>query len=205
MDKIIIQISSGRGPSECCRVVAKVQELLLKEGKAMGIDFKVLDQKKGDLKGTLLSVTLLAKGKALTAFADSWKGTVQWIADSPYRRMHKRKNWFIGVSIFNVEAQMMWDDKAITFETCRASGPGGQNVNKVATAVRGIHQPSGIQVLAMDSRSQLQNKKNCRERLKAKVLTWQAEQLSTQQKDQWQEHNVLERGNPVRIITASLM
>ncbi len=205
MDKIIIQISSGRGPAECCRVVAKVQELMLKEGKSLSIGLRVLDQKQGDIKGTLLSATLLAEGKALDTFADSWKGTIQWTSTSPYRPMHKRKNWFVGISIFNVEAQMRWNDKEVIFETCRASGPGGQHVNKVETAVRGTHLPSGIQVLAMDSRSQLQNKKNCLERLKAKVLAWQAAQLSVQQQDQWQEHNVLERGNPVRIITASLM
>ncbi|HEY8916709.1 MAG TPA: peptide chain release factor-like protein, partial [Chitinophaga sp.] len=93
----------------------------------------------------------------------------------------------------------------VRFETCRASGPGGQHVNKVETAVRGIHQPSGIQVLAMDGRSQIMNKKLCLQRLKAKVLAWQTEQLVAQQQHQWQEHNVLERGNAVRTIKEELL
>jgi peptide chain release factor len=205
MDKSIIQITSGRGPAECCRVVAKVTELILKEGKKAGLDITVLDSKKADIKGTLLSATLMAEGEQLKTFEQEWRGTIQWIAQSPYRKHHKRKNWFVGVSVFDINEQLKWKTTDVKFETCRASGPGGQNVNKVETAVRGIHIPSGIQVMAMDSRSQLQNKKLCMERLEAKFMAWQTEKLVEQQQHQWQEHNELERGQAVKTITATLL
>jgi peptide chain release factor len=108
------------------------------------------------------------------------------------------------VVVFDVKELMQWNPKDVKLETCRSSGPGGQNVNKVETAVRGTHLPSGLQVLAMDTRSQLENKKLCLARLEAKILIWQAGQLMEQQQIQWQEHNALERGNPVKIIKARL-
>jgi peptide chain release factor len=204
MDKVIIQVTSGRGPVECCRVVARVTELILRQAKNTGIEIAVLESKKGDINGTLLSATLLATGKQLLPFIKEWEGTIQWIAQSPYRKYHKRKNWFVGVAVFDVKKQLQWNVSDVKFETCRASGPGGQNVNKVETAVRGIHLPSGIQVMAMDSRSQLQNKKLCIERLEAKFMAWQTEKLVQQQQTQWQEHNELERGSAVKTIIEKL-
>jgi peptide chain release factor len=204
MQKILIQITSGRGPIECCRAVARVQEMILKQARKADIDIKVTENRKADIEGTLLSATLLAKGAKLEPFIQEWRGTVQWIAPSPYRKLHKRKNWFVGVEIFDVEEQLKWNPKEVVFDTCRSSGPGGQNVNKVETAVRGTHVPSGIQVLASDSRSQWQNKKLCLERLQAKVQAWQAAQLMERQQSQWQEHNILERGNAVKTITEKL-
>lgn len=204
MEQMIIQITSGRGPAECCRVVARVQELIIKQARAKDISIQVLENIKGDINGTLLSATLLAKGSQLTTFLKEWEGTVQWIAQSPYRKFHKRKNWFVGVSVFDVKKQLQWNPKDVTLETCRAAGPGGQHVNKVETAVRGIHRPSGLQVLAMDSRSQLQNKQLCLERLEAKFLARQTGLLVSQQQDQWQEHNELERGQAVKVIRERL-
>jgi peptide chain release factor len=187
-----------------------VVELMMKSARGQGLDIQLLESKKGDLKGTLLSAVLLikeergAREKGLPAFIKEWRGTVQWIAESPYRRFHKRKNWFVGVEVFDMKEQLQWNLKDVKLESCRASGPGGQHVNKVETAVRGTHVPSGIQVLAMDSRSQLQNKQLCLERLEAKFMTWQMEQLVARQQDQWQEHNELERGRAVKVITDKL-
>ncbi|MES2276515.1 MAG: peptide chain release factor H [Bacteroidota bacterium] len=204
MKKMIIQITAGKGPAECCRVVACMQSRMMKQAKQQGIGLEVLENIPGDLNGTLLSATMMVTGDGLEAFVKEWSGTVQWIAQSPYRKYHKRKNWFVGVAAFDVRELMQWNPKDVKLETCRSSGPGGQNVNKVETAVRGTHLPSGLQVMAMDTRSQLENKKLCLARLEAKILIWQTEQLMEQQQSQWQEHNALERGNPVKTIKADL-
>lgn len=204
MKKMIIQITSGKGPAECCRVVACVQSLMIKQAKQKGIKLDVLENKPGELNGTLQSAAMMAVGDDLDAFAKEWVGTLQWIAQSPYRKYNKRKNWFVGVAAFDVKELMQWNPKDVKLETCRSSGPGGQNVNKVETAVRGTHLPSGIQVMAMDTRSQLENKKLCLARLEAKILVWQTGQLMEQQQNLWQEHSALERGNPVKTIKAKL-
>jgi peptide chain release factor len=204
MEKLIIQLTSGKGPAECCRAVARVQQLMLAQAHQQKINTEILDRVEAPGTDTFKSVTFTAEGKSLDSFVKEWQGTVQWISPSPYRKDHKRKNWFVGVNVLPVSELPVWNDTEVKFETCRASGPGGQNVNKVETAVRGVHLPSGIQVLAMDSRSQLENKKLCLQRLQAKVMAWQTEKLIVQQQQQWLNHHHLERGNAVKTIRQSL-
>jgi peptide chain release factor len=204
MKKVIIQITAGKGPMECCRVVTKVQEMIMKEAHFAGIELSIIENKKARTNGALLSATLLAQGHNLDAFIKEWNGTVQWIAQSPFRKFHKRKNWFVGIGIFSVAEQIYFDAKDVRFETLRSSGPGGQNVNKVETTVRGIHTPTGIQVMAMDSRSQLQNKKLCLIRLEEKLITQQTEKLIAQHEKQWIAHHSLARGGAVKVIRQEL-
>jgi peptide chain release factor len=198
METKIIQITSGKGPAECCLEVALALKEMLKEAKASGLQYEIIDRFPGQENGTLASATLKLDGKGVTAFAESWQGSLLWIAQSPYRKFHKRKNWFIGISVYDLSMLPEWKEKDITFQTMRSSGPGGQNVNKVESAVRALHVPSGVQVAVSDSRSQLQNRKLAVERLREAFTLWQITVLQKVQQEQWQNHNELERGNPAR-------
>ncbi|MET0243162.1 MAG: peptide chain release factor H, partial [Flavitalea sp.] len=166
MDSLKIQITSGRGPAECCVVVAKLTKMIVVEAKKNSIDAKLEQYEDGPEKGTMYSAVMSLRGANVNAFLEGWIGTILWISKSPYRPLHKRKNWFSGITICDSNKPFKWDEKDVRFETARASGPGGQNVNKVESAVRAIHVPSGVQVLAMDSRSQLENRQISLIRLK---------------------------------------
>jgi peptide chain release factor len=200
MKEYMIQITSGRGPEECWRVVARVLEMILKEAKAEDIESKVIEVVPGNLNSTLLSALVLIKSKNAQSFLAKWHGTVQWISPSPFRKYQKRKNWFVGVEVFDVAKMFHWDEKHVIYEGLRASGPGGQHVNKTESAIRAKHVPSGITVVASERRSQHQNKSEAKERLQAKVKHWYVQQASEKVQDQWQRHNSLERGNAVRTI-----
>lgn len=204
MKQKIIQITSGKGPEECERVAAKVLEKFLKHARASQLEATVIESVKGRMPATFLSVMILVKGEELNAFCKEWEGSIQWIAQSPYRRFHKRKNWFVGVVIHDITKQMQWNEKDVTYQTMRASGPGGQHVNKTESAVRAIHIPSGISVTASAERSQLMNKKEATDRLKNKLISWQLEQANEKIQNQWMEHNVLERGNAVKVFKERL-
>jgi peptide chain release factor len=204
MEKTYIQITSGRGPAECCRVVSKIVEYILKEARQRGIYAEVVEREEGEINRTLLSAVLFLVGENLSDFTDSWEGTVLCIAQSPYRKFHKRKNWFVGVQCLQAFEESKWNESDIRVQTLRASGPGGQHVNKTESAVRVTHIPSGISVTASEERSQLQNKKQAVERLKIKLAAYEQQRAMAFGRDNWQNHKELERGNPVRVIKAEL-
>ncbi len=200
----IIQLTSGKGPEECERVVYLVFEEIQKQAKAQGIVLELIEAIVGKQRKTYLSVLFYARGENASFFFNEWKGTVQWIGESPFRKNHKRKNWFVGISVYEPIVVSGWKETDIVFQSTRASGPGGQHVNKVESAVRATHLPTGISVLASTERSQQLNKKLAIDRLYKHVLAKQIEAQTVQQKRQWLEHHDLERGGAVKSFRATM-
>jgi peptide chain release factor len=133
----------------------------------------------------------------------SWLGNTQWIGTSPYRPHHKRKNWYVSVASFDEPSAARLDLTAIKVETLRASGPGGQHVNRTESAIRITHLPTGLTAMAQEERSQHLNRRPALARL-AQLLDRQAEDRSRQATgERWRQHTSLVRGNPIRTYRGS--
>ena len=139
-------------------------------------------------------------GKNVRSIIQPWLGTIQWIGQSPFRKNHKRKNWFIGFFEIKKQKLIEFNEKKVRYQSMRSSGAGGQHVNKVSSAVRATHVPTGIQAVSMDSRSQLQNKKTALLRLKEKLAEINQGKSYETIIDKWSNHLELERGNPVKVF-----
>lgn len=202
MEKLI-QITSGRGPLECQWVTAKLLKVFLEEAKDNKIDYEIIHRESGDENLTLKSVTILLKAKDINEFLKSWLGSICWTGKSTFRKLHKRSNWFIGVFELEGLEKISFNEKDIQFQTTRSQGSGGQNVNKVNTAVRATHLPTGQSVFVQDTRSQLENKKLSVTRLKEKVMEQNIIQLQKRMEETWNNHLQVQRGNPVRTFSGT--
>lgn len=190
-----MQISSGKGPAECELAVGLFLKTLIKDNK----NTKVINTVPGQYCDTYKSVLLSIDPGEFKADTGSMNGTVLWICQSPYRPKHRRKNWFINIEIYQSTEKLNFSEKDVRIEAMRSSGPGGQNVNKVETAVRAIHLPTGLTVTACEERSQYMNKKLAFARLANLIEARNSENSSNQKESMWRQHNLLTRGNPLRV------
>lgn len=200
--KHYIQITAGRGPVECARVVALVAHKLIKEIPTLQLaDCEPHNQE----NGCFMSMTFVTGSSIPDAIVNEWQGTVLWRSTrNPYRPGHKRCNWFVGVNFFDEIEMPAVADSDIVYETCRSGGKGGQNVNKVETAVRAVHILTGLSVKCSNERSQSQNKVLARERLLLKIKQLNDRAIADSQSRAWSNHDNLERGNPVKRFSGSL-
>jgi len=195
-----VQISAGEGPAECCWVVARLEEVLLQQARAAGLQARVLERVAGDQPNTCKTVLLSLDGDNSVEFLAGWEGTVQWIGRSPFRPHHKRKNWFVGVEAFEPPHGPRWSEDELRVEVMRSSGPGGQHVNKTESAVRVTHVPSGLSAIAREERSQHLNRRLALARL-ARLFEQQGQSAEADRRRQrWQKHHSLVRGQAVRVF-----
>lgn len=198
INEFYIQITSGRGPVECSWVVAKTLIRIIADIKLYNLKSEVICQEDGPEEETLASVTLKVSGLAIKQLVNDWQGTVLWVGESPYRKFHKRRNWYIGVNCIPVTQSDQSYKIDFMFQAFRSGGPGGQHVNKVSSAIRAVHKQTGLTVIASDTRSQIRNKELAIQRLLNLIRMKESESKMKNQKDLWSCHNSLIRGNPTR-------
>lgn len=187
---MILQLSSGQGPAECELAVGKLAESLTAE--IPGI--KIISKVPGGRIGCFKSIRL--ESIQDISFLE---GSVQWICQSPFRPNHKRKNWFVDVSVIGQEKKTEFDAGLVRFETFRSPGKGGQNVNKVETGVRAVYQPLNLRVESTEARTQHLNRKIALDRLCELIANMDRQSKTDCERINRLEHYRLERGGAVRV------
>lgn len=186
---MIVQLSSGQGPVECEYAVGALFRSLKKEYP----DIELISEHYG--KHTYCYTSIQFK---TDSDLSELEGSIQWICKSTFRPNHKRKNWFVDVSIIP-EVENICKEQDIKFERFHCGGKGGQHVNKTETGVRLIHIPTGITVESTSERSQYQNKKDALNKLNLILMEREIQAKAKQTNSAWREHNRIVRGNPVRV------
>jgi len=200
---IWLQITANTGPAECCLAVYKALRLLLQEAREAQVEVSLIEEIPGPVAGTLRSVFLKLQSAdagecAAGLLARHWSGSLLWVCQSPYRPLHKRKNWFLSGAIYSAAAPL--PDSEIRYTATRASGPGGQHVNKTDSAVRATHMATGLSVKVQSERSQHANKRLAGQWLAAKLATLGKEAEDEDRATRRLQHHQSERGNAARVF-----
>ena len=168
----IMHMSAGSGGTESCDFCEMLNRMYQRYFQKKGFDTKVIDYLDGDEAG-IKSITYKISGENAYGYFKSESGVHRLVRISPFNAQNKRQTSFLSVDVIpDIKEDINIDirDEDLKVDFFRASGAGGQHINKTSSAVRITHIPTGIVVQSQEERYQAINKENCMKMLKTKLL-----------------------------------
>ena len=196
----IFSIHPGAGGTESCDWADMLLRMYIRYFQKKGFKYEVMDKEDDDIAG-IKSVTVAVSGDYAYGYLKAEIGVHRLVRISPFDSNKRRHTSFSSVYVYpdiDKDVDFDLDEADLEVQAFRSSGPGGQNVNKLSTAIRIIHKPSGIFAKSQSERSQLKNKNNAMKILKAKVYQHYKEIEEEKLNKKLAEKKKIEWGNQIR-------